>query len=57
MSIHGFREYLAFGKSYNKCDTLNHFAISCKLKNVNNINNYDLNESYTSVKIDFFLDL
>ncbi|KAB0797432.1 hypothetical protein PPYR_08426 [Photinus pyralis] len=33
-TVHGVRECPAFGRSCNKCGQLNHFAVSCQVKNV-----------------------
>lgn len=46
-SLHGPRECPAFGKKCNKCGLLNHFAISCKVRNttVRNIEKQSHGES------------
>lgn len=36
-NLHGPRECPAYGKKCNKCNKLNHFAVSCKVKNIKNV--------------------
>lgn len=35
--VHGVRECPAYGKKCNKCGILNHFAKSCKVRNIKNV--------------------
>ncbi|XP_072380686.1 uncharacterized protein [Diabrotica undecimpunctata] len=44
-TMHGPRKYPAFGKSCSRCGILNHFAVACRVRNVENVDNQEKSDS------------